>query len=84
MGPTSTQQDTKYKVSFARLARESRPELLPFLFGLVGAGINGSTFPIFALVYGEIVATFNKPDHHVCTCFCSFLASCLFMLYFRT
>jgi hypothetical protein len=64
-GAIEAEKRKPYKVSFGRLARASRPEFLVFVFGLIAASVNGVTFPIFAILYAEIVTTFAKPDPHV-------------------
>lgn len=45
-----------------RIIRESMPELKIIIVGIIAACANGSIMPIFAIIYAEIVATFQKPD----------------------
>lgn len=60
------EKDKPYPFSYKRLVIESRPEIGYVILGLIAACVNGSIMPIFAIIYSEIVATFQKPDPAVC------------------
>jgi hypothetical protein len=59
------EKDKPYPFSYARLVKESRPELGIVVLGVIAASANGTIMPIFSIIYSEIVATFQKPDPHV-------------------
>ena len=74
-----------YPFSYKRLIKESRPELPISLLGIVAACTNGTVMPIFAIIYSEIVTTFQKPDPRVCSSSYLFMAKSLTSSpYFRT
>jgi ATP-binding cassette subfamily B (MDR/TAP) protein 1 len=61
-GAVKVEKDKPYPFSYTRLIRESRPEAAIIALGIAAACTNGSIMPIFAIIYSEIVATFQKPD----------------------
>ncbi|TPX35876.1 hypothetical protein SmJEL517_g01675 [Synchytrium microbalum] len=49
-------------VNWWRLIKMNAPEWWILLIGLTGSVANGVTFPVFALVFGRILAVFGNPD----------------------
>jgi hypothetical protein len=64
-GAVEVEKDKPYPFSYSRLVRESRPELFLIIIGVIAACGNGCVMPIFAIIYSEIVSTFQKPEPSV-------------------
>ena len=62
----STKEDEKADedipdVSFFRIIRYNAKEWWLIILGVIGAAINGSIFPLFAVFFGEILGVFGDP-----------------------
>ncbi|RIA92860.1 P-glyco protein [Glomus cerebriforme] len=60
------EKEEKYKQTkapFSRLFKLNKPELLFIIVGVIASAINGTIFPLFALVFSAILDTFAKVDH---------------------
>ncbi|EGG19851.1 ABC transporter B family protein [Cavenderia fasciculata] len=55
-------KEEKSKVPIMRIARMNRVEWPYFVTGSVGALINGTIMPIFAIIFSEILKVFQTPD----------------------
>lgn len=49
------------QVPLLRIAAMNRPEWHLILVGTIGGAISGAIFPLFALIYSEMLNTFTKP-----------------------
>ena len=52
-------------VSLGRIIAVNAKEWWLILLGVIGAGVNGSVFPLFAVIFGEIVRTFALPPSQI-------------------
>ena len=53
------------KVSFFRVIKVNAREWWLICFGLLGAAINACAFPVFAILFGEILSVFALPSDQV-------------------
>lgn len=47
------------------MIKDSRPEFFIIVFGLIACMVNGAVMPVFAVIYSQIVQTFQKTDPRV-------------------
>uniref|UniRef100_A0A7S0USK3 ATP-binding cassette transporter n=1 Tax=Polytomella parva TaxID=51329 RepID=A0A7S0USK3_9CHLO len=82
------EEEDVYKVSFKRLAKLSRPELLFIIVGSIGSLAAGAASPAFSFVFSSMITNFYQPDltrlKHRAVFFCGMflvLAGCTFVFY---
>ncbi|GBB85298.1 hypothetical protein RclHR1_11860005 [Rhizophagus clarus] len=60
------EKEEKYnntKAPFSRLFKLNKPELFLIIIGTLASAINGTIFPLFALLFSAILNAFSKVDH---------------------
>ena len=56
-----TAEEPQVKVGWKRLAELNKPELPAIITGVIGAGVMGILFPLFALALGSLINVFYLP-----------------------
>lgn len=59
------EKEEKYKhtkAPFSRLFKLNKPELLFIIIGTIASAVNGTIFPLFALLFSAILSTLSKID----------------------
>eukprot|EP01132_Coremiostelium_polycephalum_P000417 gene417-527_t len=52
----------EYNVPYGRIIKMNKQEWPYFLFGCIGAAVNGAIMPVFSIIFSEILKIFNEED----------------------
>jgi len=58
---TAPTEEDLPKPSQKRILKANAPEWHIILFGLIASGVNGATFPVFSIIFGEVLGVLSDP-----------------------